>query len=214
MNTSILLADDHGIIREGLRILLGKEPDFTVTALADNGRDAVKKAKACLPDVAILDVAMPGLNGIDACRKIHAAHPKTLIVALSMHKDSHFVVSMLQAGARAYVLKDSAFAELAQAVRAVRAGRIYLSADVCGDILSLITRCKPEPKAIDTLSPREREILQLISEGHSTKQIAMHTRLSIKTIESHRKHIMDKLKVRSIAELTQIAIRDGLSPLP
>ena len=213
MKTSILLADDHDIVREGLKILLDKEPGFSVVALAADGREAIAYALRCVPDIAILDVAMPGLNGIEACRAIHAKVPATRILALSMHTESKFVVTMIRSGARGYILKDSAFSELVTAVHELRNGRLYLSAALCDDLLELISQTNPPEKQTDVLTPREREILQLISEAFSSKQIAFRLNLSIKTIETHRSNIMKKLKTHSLSELTQIAIYDGLTTL-
>ena len=215
MGTKILLADDHQIIRDGLRTLLEKQANMAVSGEAENGRDAVRLARELEPDVIIMDIAMPDLNGIEATRQVKAEAPEVKIIALSMHSDKRFVTGILQAGASGYLLKDCAFEELAGAIRTVIAGKIYLSPGITGVVVDdyLQQLLKTEAAPTGALTPREREVLQLLAEGKSTKQIAASLHRSVKTIESHRKQIMDKLSLRTVAELTKYAIREGLTSL-
>lgn len=215
MSRRIVLADDHQLVRAGLRSLLDKEPDLQVVAEAADGREAVRLVTQHEPDLAILDIGMPNLNGIEATRQIRAAVPQTKVIALSMHAGAQFVGGMFEAGASAYLLKDSAYEELLEAVRAVLVGRIYLSRDITGVVVQdYVRRAAAAPKVSETsLTPREREIAQLLAEGRSTKEIAGQLFVSVKTIETHRQHIMEKLKFNSIAELTKYAIREGLTEL-
>jgi two-component system response regulator NreC len=215
MVTKILIADDHQIVRQGLRFLLEKESDLKVVAEADNGRTTVRLARELNPGVIIMDVAMPELNGIEATRQIITESPATKVIALSMYADRRFVVNMLKAGASAYLLKDCAFEELIRAIRVVLAHKTYLSPGVT-DIL--VKDCQMgipmnEISAFALLTPREREVLQLMSEGNSTAKIADRLHVSIKTVESHRQQLMQKLNLRSVAELTKYAIREGLTSL-
>jgi DNA-binding NarL/FixJ family response regulator len=215
MFTKIIIADDHQIVRQGLRILLEKESDLKVVAEADDGRSTVRMARELKPGVIIMDVAMPGLNGIEATRQIIAESPATKVIALSMYADRRFVVNMLKAGASGYLLKDCAFEELTRAIRAVLAHKTYLSPGVT-DIL--VKDCKlgapmNEVSAFALLTPREREVLQLMAEGKSTAKIADQLHVSVKTVESHRQQLMQKLNLRSVAELTKYAIREGLTSL-
>ena len=210
----VLLADDHKILRQGLRTLLEQEADIDVVGEADNGRASVKLAGELAPDVVIMDVAMPDLNGIDATHRITEADPGARVLALSMHSDGRYVKGMLQAGARGYILKDCASEELTRAIRTVMAGQVYVSPGVTGaivnDYVRQLSAATSEPA---TLSNREREVLQLFAEGARTATIAAQLHLSVKTIETHRKRIMDKLELRSIAELTKYAIREGITAL-
>jgi DNA-binding NarL/FixJ family response regulator len=215
MTTRILLADDHRIVRAGLRALLEKQPGLEVVSEAQDGRSAVKAALDLAPDVVILDISMPDLNGIDAARQIATAQPNVKIIVLSMHSDKKFVPEAFKAGACGYLLKDCAVEELVNAVRTVLSGQPYLSPRIAGVMLGeFLQRFEPRDKsAFSVLSPREREVLQLLAEGKSTKDIAFKFRLSTKTVEAHRQRIMDKLNVRTIAELTKYAIREGLTSL-
>lgn len=215
MSLKILLADDHKIIREGLRNLIEKQEGFEVIAEAKDGLTAVKKAKKLAPDVVIMDIGMPGLNGIEATRQILADSPQAKIIALSMHSERRFVSEMLKAGASAYLLKDSAFEELVQAIRASQSNKIYLSPSIADKVVKdYITHIPRESfSPFSLLTQREREVLQLIAEGKSTKEIAALLFLSIKTVETHRQNIMEKLDLRSVAELTKYAIREGLTSL-
>ena len=212
--TRVLLADDHKILRQGLRTLLEQEKDIHVVGEADNGRTSVKLAGELAPDVVIMDVAMPDLNGIDATRRITESEPRTRVLALSMHSDGRYVKGMLQAGARGYILKDCAAEELTRAIRAVMADQVYVSPGVTGTIVNdYVRQLSTETDEPATLTPREREVLQLLAEGGSTANIAAELHLSVKTIETHRKRIMDKLSLRSIAQLTKYAIREGITTL-
>src|SRR5690348_15749769 len=182
---NVLIADDHRMLRQGLRSLLEKEPDLRVAAEADNGRDAITAAEAGGIDLIIMDIAMPGLNGIEATRKLLAAKPALKVIGLSMHTDRRFVSEMLKAGAVGFVSKDSAFEELVQAIRTVLTGKVYLSPSAAGVVVDDYLRrdASPEAGAFSSLTAREREVLQLMAEGRNTKQIAMDLHVSIKTIE-------------------------------
>lgn len=214
MRVKILIADDHKIVREGLCNLLQKEKDIEVVAEASDGNTAVQKALELHPDVVIMDVAMPGLNGVEATRKI-TARSNIKVVALSMHSDKRFVTAMLKAGASAYLLKDCAFEELVSAIRTVAADQTYLSPKIAGIVTKeFVHHLKEEDtSAFSVLTPREREVLQLFAEGWNTKEIAAHLNLSTKTIETHRSNIMNKLNIYSLAELTKYALREGLTSL-
>ncbi len=213
MTTRIVLADDHKILRDGLRSLLEQQPDMQVIAEADNGRATVKLAQDLKPDVVVMDIGMPDLNGIDATKQIVSKARGVKVVALSMHSDKRFVQGMLSAGASGYLLKDSAFDELARAIQAVVANQTYLSPEIAGVVVETMVNKAPAGRARVqvNLTDREREVLQLMSEGKSTKQIAATLDVSIKTIETHRSRIMEKLGIHSVAELTKFAIREGLT---
>ena len=214
MAIRIILADDHQIIREGLRSLLEKEPDMEVQAEAENGRHAVELVRKLRPDVVIMDIGMPDLNGVEAARRIMAEDLPIRIIALSMHADRQYVARMLEAGAAGYVLKEGAFEELSTAVRTVLGGKTYLSPRVAGTVVEDYVRHLPEDqRAAAELTPREREVLQLMAEGQTTKQIARDLDVSVKTVETHRRNIMQKLELDSVAELTKYAIREGLTSL-
>lgn len=211
----IILADDHRIIREGLRALLDKEPDMEVVAEAEDGRTTVRLTRECKPDVVIMDITMPTLNGIEATRQIVSELPGTRVIALSMHSDRKFVKEMLSAGASGYLLKDSAFEELSKAINAVFHNQCYLSASIDDQSLKeYFGTAKPRAAAaINPLSNREREVLQLLAEGKTTQQIAASLCVSGKTVASHRTQIMNKLGLTSIAELTKYAVREGLTSI-
>jgi DNA-binding NarL/FixJ family response regulator len=215
MSIKIILADDHKITRQGLCSLLDKQPDMEVIAEAEEGRTAVRLALELAPDVIIMDVSMPDLNGIEAARKIAAECPEVKIIALSMHSDSMFVTEMLKSGAAGYLLKDCAFEELERATRAVMAGKTYLSPAISGVVVNdyLQRLSKADFSDTEALTSREREVLQLLAEGKSTKQIALKLHISAKTVETHRRQIMDKLDIHSVAELTKYAIRKGFTSL-
>ena len=215
MSLKIILADDHSIMREGLRALLEKQPDIEVLAEAENGRTAVELSRDLKPDVVIIDIAMPDLNGIEATRQIVAESPGVKVIALSMHSDRKFVREMLSAGASGYMLKDSAFEELDKAISTVNDNQTYLSTGIADTVVKdyLGKIVTDNSAASIALTNREREVLQLFAEGKTTKQIASLLFVSIKTIETHRKQIMDKLGLNSIAELTKYAIREGLTSL-
>jgi DNA-binding NarL/FixJ family response regulator len=212
MNIRVLLADDHKIFRDGLRTLIDKEAGMEVVADAENGRKAVVLAKKLVPSVIIMDVTMPDMNGIEATRKIVGDLPDIKVIALSMHSDRRFVLGMLEAGASGYLLKDCAFGELAGAIHQVVTGNTYLSPKIADVVvkgyLNKVTESPTSAAAL--MTSREREILQLIAEGMTAKEIAEHVFLSIKTVETHRRNIMEKLDIHSVAELTKYAIREGL----
>ena len=211
----ILLADDHKIIRDGLRSLLGKEENMVVVAEAENGRKALQLTRKLSPDVIIMDVSMPDLNGIDAARQIIGEQPGIKIVALSMHSEKQFVEGMLKAGVSGYLLKDTAFEELIKAIRVVCAGKKYLSPDVTDIVLHefISPTITTDDQTTTALTNREREVLQLIAEGRATKEIAGKLHISVKTVETHRKNIMDKLGLHTVAELTKYAVREGITSL-
>ena len=211
----ILIADDHKILREGLRFLLEKQSTFEVVAEAEDGLAALEAVKKQKPDIAILDIGMPGLNGIEVTRKIRSDMTETRVIALSMHADRRFVMGVLEAGANGYLLKDSAFAELVTAVMAVAKGKTYLSPSIAETVVksTLEKSGQSEQGSRVLLSSREREVLQMIAEGKSTKEIAFKLFVSTKTVETHRKQIMDKLNIHTIAGLTKYAIREGLTSL-
>jgi two-component system response regulator NreC len=217
MNIRILLADDHQMVRSGLRALLKHEPGVEVVAEAEDGRSAVRLAGELSPDVVIMDISMPDLNGVDATRQIRKNHngsgPK--VIALSGHADRRYATEMLKSGATGYVLKDAAFRDLAAAVRLVVDNKIYLSPALAGVVIENCVNGRKEAGSspFEKLTPREREILQLVAEGKAMKEIAVHLHISIKTVETHRKNVMEKLRIDSVAELTKYAIREGLTPL-
>lgn len=215
MIVRILLADDHTIILDGLCSLLGKNQDFKVVGRASDGMSAVRLAASLSPDIVIMDVSMPGLNGIDAARRILAENPKTKIIALSMHNDGRYISAALKSGAMGYILKESAFEELIAAIRTVMKGQCYLSASIAAVVIKDYIRHleKTESGVFSVLTPREREVLQALSEGLSTKEIASRLGVSIKTVETYRSQIMEKLDIHSIAELTKYAIREGITSL-
>jgi DNA-binding NarL/FixJ family response regulator len=215
MKTKVLLADDHKIFREGLRLLIEKESELEFAGETDNGRIAIKMACDLKPDVVIMDIGMPDMNGIEATRQIMAKVPDTKVIALSIHSDKRFVSEMLKAGACGYLLKDSAFEELVTAILTVISNRMYLSPIITDvaihDYISLMTQ---EKKLVySSLTPREREVLKLISNGINTKQIAAELCISTKTIEAHRQSVMEKLDIHNLVDLTKYAIRIGLTSL-
>jgi DNA-binding NarL/FixJ family response regulator len=216
MPAKILLADDHTIIRQGLCALLDKQPDIEVVGAVGDGRKAVELVRELRPDIVVMDISMPNLNGIDAARKIVGKMGSTKVIALSMHSSKRFVTEMLKAGASGYILKECLFNELLEAIRVVLNGGIYLSPGITGvvvdDYLQHLIIAENQP-SVPALTEREREVLQLLAEGKSTKQIALQLHVSGKTIESNRRNIMDKLGICSVAELTKYAIREGLTPL-
>jgi DNA-binding NarL/FixJ family response regulator len=215
MTVRILIADDHKILREGLKSLLEKQPEFAVVAEAQDGLSAISAAKKHKPDIAILDIGMPDLNGIEVTRRIRSEIAETRVIALSMHADRRFVMGILEAGANGYLLKDSAFAELITAVTAVAKGKMYLSPSIAETVVknSLEKLDRKDEGSSVLLSGREREVLQMIAEGKSTKEIALKLFVSTKTVETHRKQIMDKLNIRTVAGLTKYAIKEGLTSL-
>ncbi len=215
MKIRILLADDHRLMSTGLRSLLGKEPDMAVVGEAYDGRMAVRLAEELAPHVVVLDVTMPDLNGIEAARQILKRTPATKVLALSMHCDHRYVSEMLLAGASGYLVKDCALEELAQAIRVVHDGQRYLSPKVTSAVVDEYVRRLggDRPKAMSVLTNREREVLQLLAEGRTTKQIARRLHVSPKTIETHRRQLMQKLDLHSVAELTKFAVKEGITSL-
>jgi len=214
MSIRIIIADDHKIIRDGLIISLENEKDIQVVGEADNGRQTLQLVQKYRPDLVIMDIAMPDLNGIEATKMIIKANLGTKIVALSMHSDKRYVIGMLQAGASGYLLKECAFKDLVNAVRSVMAGQIYLSPQIAGVIVKdYIGKRKKNNDSFQILSDREREVLQLLAEGKTSKEIAAKLFVSNKTVGTFRQRIMEKLDLHSIAELTKYAIREGLTSL-
>ena len=212
MSLKVILADDHDIVRTGFRTLLEQQGDIQVVGEADNGRTALELTRKLSPDLVLMDVAMPHLNGVDGTWQIVRDCPGVKVLALSMHPSSQVVMQMLQAGASGYLVKTCALEELVDAVRTVAAGKVYLSPDITGGIVDRLLDQGPADVA-PTISHRGREVLQLVAEGKTTKEIASMLHVSVKTIEAHRQHIMDKLGIRTIAELTKYAVREGLTPL-
>lgn len=210
----ILVVDDHRMFRQGVVSLLEDQSDFEVIGEASDGREAVTVARQLQPDVVVMDVSMPDMNGIEATRKILESGRSTRVIALSMHTDRRFVDGMLEVGAAGYVLKSSAFEELVQAVRAVMADQRYLCPAATRTVVDGYVAGTAAPNTNSaTLSPRERETLQLIAEGKSTREISELLEISPKTVETHRKNLMHKLDIDNIAELTKFAIREGLTTL-
>ncbi len=215
MSIKVLLVDDHAIIREGLRSLLEKQPEMEVIADTDDGRKSIELVQELLPDIVIMDITMPGLNGIEATRQITTESPDVKVIALSIHSKRRFVADMLSAGATGYILKECLFDELIQAIKTVAAGGRYLSPRitdiVVSDYVKRLSAAADSP--FEALTTREREVLQLVAEGKSTKQIALELHVSTKTIEANRRQIMEKLDIHSVAELTKYAVREGLTTL-
>ena len=209
----VLLADDHTLIRAGLRMVVVSQPDFTVVGEASDGREAVALAEQLKPDVVVMDIGMPSLNGIEACRQIHDSLLGTQVIMLSMHSDEGYVLRALKAGAKGYMLKDSAEADLASAIRAVTAGKSFFSPAVSKilleDYMRKLKRTGAED-SFDLLSPREREVLQLVAEGKSSKEVANLLSLSVYTVETHRAKMMQKLNLHNIPELILYAVRKGV----
>jgi len=204
----ILLADDHVMVRQGFRMILAAQPDMEIVGEAGNGREAVELAEQLHPDVAVMDVAMPDMNGIEATRRLAVSAPRTRVLALSMYKDSVYVREILRAGARGYLLKDAIDRDLLSAVRAVATGEGYLSPAVSDAVLTDYRRHVTDP--LDLLSAREREVLQMIAEGKTNKEIASALKLSVYTVDAHRGRIMEKLNLHSVGELVRFALRAGL----
>jgi two-component system, NarL family, response regulator NreC len=204
----ILLADDHALVRQGFRMILEAQPDMEIVGQAGNGREAVELAEKLHPDVVVMDVAMPELNGTEATRRLAVSAPRTRVLALSMHKDSVYVREILRAGARGYLLKDSGDTDLVAAVRAVAKGEGYISPAVSDAVLSDYRKHVSDP--VDLLTGREREVLQSIAEGKTNKEIATALNLSVYTVEAHRGRIMEKLNLHSTGELVRFALRNGL----
>jgi len=220
MAIRVLLADDHKIIREGLKHLLAQEDGICVIADAEDGAQAVELSLSLAPDVAILDISMPRLNGIEAARKIAAQGQGTRVIILSMHTDKEYIAEALKAGAQGVLAKTCSSSELVAAIRQVAAGAPYLSATVSSALLGIISSPKPESlsaspqKAENKLSQRENEVLRLLAEGHCTKEVASLLQISSKTVETYRLNLMKKLKITSVVSLVKYAIREGIIELP
>ncbi len=204
----ILLVDDHAVVRQGFKMMLAAQPDMEIVGEAGNGREALELAGQLQPDVIVMDVAMPELNGIEATRRVADLSPRTRVLALSMHKDSVYVREILRAGARGYLLKDAISSDLLAAVRAIARGEGYLSPGVSDAVLNDYRRHVTDP--IDLLTSREREILQMIAEGKTNKEIATILNLSVYTVDAHRGRIMEKLNLHSVTDLVRFAVRCGL----
>ena len=215
MKVRILLADDHQIMREGLKALLGKHSSVEVIAEAENGIEALAIARREKPDVIVMDIAMPDINGIEVTRQLKSELADIKVIALSMHSDRRFVSEILKAGASDYVLKQAAFEDLEKAIKAVMLNRTFLSADILESVVSdyVSQLSASEYDAYKQLSDRERQVLQLLAEGNSTKEIAFKLHVSVKTVETHRQNIMNKLGIRTLAGLTKFAVREGLTSL-
>ncbi|MGC4050419.1 MAG: response regulator transcription factor [Paludibaculum sp.] len=205
---TILLADDHSVVRQGFRRILESQMDMEIVGEASNGREAIERASTLSPDVVVMDVAMPELNGIEATRRLMESSPRTRVLALSMHKDAVYVREILRAGARGYLLKDAIDADLLAAVRAIARGEGYLSPAIADAVLTDYRQHVTDP--IDLLTSREREVLQLIAEGKTNKEIATDLKLSVYTVDAHRGRIMEKLNLHSTGELVRFAVRKGL----
>jgi len=209
----ILLADDHNIMRRGLRLLLERQPGFEVVAEAADGREAAERAEATRPDIVVLDIAMPNMSGIEAAQRIRALLPQAAIVILSMHSDESYVLRALKAGAKGYLLKDSAESDLIDAIKAVSEGKAFFSPEISKILVEDYVRDMRKRGAEDSyelLTSREREILHLLAEGKSNKDIATLLDLSLYTVETHRRNLQDKLNLHSLAELILYAVRKGV----
>jgi DNA-binding NarL/FixJ family response regulator len=211
----VIIADDHEILREGLKGILQKFEDIRIVAEADNGNNTIQLARELNPDIVIMDITMPDLNGIEAAHRIRQENAQIKIIALSMHSDRQFIERMLQAGASGYLLKHCASRELVTAIRTVQDGKFYLSQTIHNISIEKILSREGEslPSLTSLLTAREKEVLQMVAEGHPTKQIADKLHVTENTIEKHRQHIMDKLGIHSIAELTKFAVREGFTSL-
>ncbi len=215
MSIKIMVVDEHKILREGLSTLITKQPNMEIIGEARDGREALELLGKLSPDLILMDVTMPNLNGIEATRKIKSKNPEIEIIALSLHSDRRYVLGMIDAGASGYLLKECAFEELVRAINTVMSKKKYLSPGISDILIEEYVKktTQEKPTIYSKLTPREREILQLIAEGKNTKEIARYLFISVKTVETHRRHIKKKLKVQSVAELTKIAIREGLTVL-
>ena len=213
MTLRVLLVDDHELMRQGLRSILESEGGVEVVGEAANGREAIELAKKLTPQVVVMDVAMQDMNGIEATRQVCSACPGVKVIALSSHSDSRYVTAMLDAGASGYVLKANAYDELRRALDAARRGKTYLCADVTESVVATSLRGGGTESARTLLSAREREVLQLLAEGLSSPEIGRRLFIATSTVETHRRNVMRKLGIHSVADLTKYAIREGLTSL-
>ncbi|HEV2212326.1 MAG TPA: response regulator transcription factor [Gammaproteobacteria bacterium] len=204
----ILVADDHNLVRAGLTALIARLPDMEIVGEAPDGRQALRMVRDLAPDLVLMDIAMPGLNGLEAAERIHGIHPQTKIIILSMHANEEYVAQALKAGASGYLLKDAATTELEMALKSVSMGQFYLSPAISRQVVDNFLR--GGPTGIDVLTPRQREILQLIAEGKSTRDIADTLHLSVKTVETHRAQLMERLDIHDVAGLIRYALKKGL----
>lgn len=204
----ILVADDHNLVRAGLTALIARLPDMQIVGEAPDGRQALRMVRDLAPDLVLMDIAMPGLNGLEAAERIHGIHPQTKIIILSMHANEEYVAQALKAGASGYLLKDAATTELEMALKSVSMGQFYLSPAISRQVVDNFLR--GGPTGIDVLTPRQREILQLIAEGKSTRDIADTLHLSVKTVETHRAQLMERLDIHDVAGLIRYALKKGL----
>ncbi len=215
---TVLLVDDHAMMRGGIRSILTGVKNIEIVAEAENGRDAIELSAKHLPDIVLMDIGMPDLNGVEATRKIRAVDPKIAVIGLSMHSDERYVTGMLDAGARGYLLKTCDADELLRAIDIVSKGKIYITSDLTHVLVDRFyspnsdTQSTGSPR-LDLLTPREREVLQLIAEGLTSKEISTRVGAALKTVESHRTNLIRKLDIHSIAELTKYAVREGLTTL-
>lgn len=212
----VMLVDDHVVVRQGLKALFADEPDIEVVGEADNGREALERLPELKPDVVLMDISMPGLNGIEATRQLRQRHPEVKVVVLSMHANEEYVFQVLQAGASGYVLKQSDSMEVVAAIRAAVAGGSFLSPPISRTVIDDYVRradARGRSEELDLLTSREREVLQLLAEGLSNKEIARELNISVKTVETHRSNMMNKLQVSSKTELVKYAIRKGWAML-
>ena len=204
----ILVADDHNLMRAGLVSLIARLPEMVVVGEAADGREALRMVRELKPDIVLMDIAMPGLNGLEAAERIHGILPATKIIILSMHASEEYVAQALKAGASGYLLKDAATTELEMALKSMSMGQFYLSPAISRQVVDTLLR--GGPTGIDLLTPRQREILQLIAEGKGTREIAETLHLSVKTVETHRAQLMDRLDIHDTAGLVRYALRKGL----
>jgi len=213
MKLRILLADDHQIFRQALRIMLETEPDLEIVAEAGDGLEVIRLAREMLPDIVVMDIGMPNLNGIEATRQLLADNPRVKVMALSTHSDGAIVAKMLKAGASGYMLKESAFSELMEGIAAMMEGKTYLCSKIAKVVFSdyVTMLSSPQWPGGDGLSSRENEVLQLVAEGKTSKEISQALNVSVKTVDSHREHIMEKLSIHNVAGLTKYAVREGIT---
>jgi two-component system, NarL family, response regulator NreC len=213
MSIRIVLADDHAIVRQGLSKAIQQEEDMDVVGEASNGRSAIELVRELTPDILITDISMPDLNGVEATRQVLREFPEMKVIALSMHSSRQFVMEMFRAGAMGYLLKDCDYDELVKAIHTLAEGKTYVSPSIGDVLVDDLLSGKPagSPNAFSVLTPREREVLQLMAEGNTTRQIALQLYISPKTVEAHRLRVMNKLDIDNVAQLTKYAIQEGLT---